>query len=80
MDAKRESSSVTTSRAPNEPEPHLLGRRLVLVGVVVMLAGCAVSRSNPTPTAWEPSAECAKTGGRWFVDTSGARTCLYPGR
>lgn len=81
MDATDPNPAVTSETTPGVDGPPMLTRRLVLAGFLIILAGCASGNPNPpASTAWRPSAECRRTGGRWFVGGSGSATCLYQGR
>jgi hypothetical protein len=79
-----DSTSAATDRTgPREGSSPMPTRRLVLAGLLITLAGCASGNPNPRPSAsraGERSAECLRTGGQWFVDSSGSATCLYAGR
>jgi hypothetical protein len=72
---------VTGGTTSIEDTPPMPTRRLVVAGFVIILAGCASgSRNTQASPTWDRSAECLRTGGRWFVDSSGSDTCLYGGR
>lgn len=77
MDATDPKPAVISGTTPGDGAPPMPTRRLVLAGFLIMLAGCASAGPNPrASTAPERSAECLRTGGRWFTDSSGSATCL----